>query len=90
MSSQPRSSQSSLPSHDLRYEAQLCSEYPNVEPVHTHTRREQHELWLSQFMTVALKGDVACSWRITGGTDDETLWERNIILIISHEKTIQI
>lgn len=36
-----------------------------------HTRMEQHELWSSQVMTVALKGTWIYSLRIMGGTDDK-------------------
>lgn len=32
---------------------------------------EQHELWSSQVMTVALKGTWIYSLRIMGGTDDK-------------------
>lgn len=55
--------------HDIKH-----SNVPSIPTSNqcTHTYG-QHELWSSQVMTVALKGDVAYSLRIMGGTDDVTL-----------------
>lgn len=55
-----------------------------------HTRMKQHGLWLSQVMTVALKGMWPYSLRIKRGADGVTLWkekkQKQIILIMTHEK----